>query len=49
MKNLENMDVFLNFDHQKTAKMPEGPFCQIRAQIRQHSRLYIEDRGISFA
>ena len=24
---------FLNFDYTKTAKMPEGPFCQIRAHL----------------
>ena len=33
MQNLENLDVFEIFDNTKTAKMPEGPFCQIRTQI----------------
>ena len=33
MQHLENEDMFLNFDYTKTAKMPEGPFCQIRAHI----------------
>ena len=32
MQNLENLD-FFDFDYTKTAKMPEGPFCQIRAHI----------------
>ena len=30
MQNLEIQDVF---DYTKTAKMPEGPFCQIRTHI----------------
>ena len=34
MQNLENLDVFWNFDYTKTAKMPEGPFSQIRAQLK---------------
>ena len=38
MHNLENLDVFeilitQNFDYTKSAKMPEGPFCQIGAHI----------------
>ena len=31
MQNLENLDVFCHLDYAKTAKTPEGPFCQIRA------------------
>ena len=35
MQNLENLDFFcLNFDYTKTAKMPEGTLCQIRAQMK---------------
>ena len=33
MQNLENLDVFEILIKQKTAKMPEGPFCQIGAQL----------------
>ena len=33
MQNLENLDVFEISITQKTAKMPEGPFCQIRTQM----------------
>ena len=33
MLNLENLDVFEILVTQKTAKMPEGPFCQIGAHI----------------
>ena len=31
MQNLENLDVF-----EITAKMPKGPFCQIRAQLHYY-------------
>ena len=34
MQNLENLDVF---DYTKTAQMPEGPFCQICAQLYQNT------------
>ena len=33
MQNLENLDVFEFFDYTKTAEMPEGPFCQVRAHM----------------
>ena len=33
MQNLENLDAFEILITQKTAKMPEGPFCQIGAHI----------------
>ena len=33
MQNLENLDVFEILTTQKTAKMPEGPFCQIGAHM----------------
>ena len=34
MQNLENLELFRNFDYTKTAKMPEGPFCQIGAHMK---------------
>ena len=34
MQNLEILDVFEILITQKTAKMPEGPFCQISAQLQ---------------
>ena len=37
MQNLENLDVFEILISQKTAKMSEGPFCQIRAHIYIHA------------
>ena len=33
MQNIKILDVFELFNAQKIAKMPEGPFCQIRARI----------------
>ena len=33
MLNLENLDVFEILITQKTAKIPQGPFCQIGAHI----------------
>ena len=39
MQNLENLDVFetLISDYTKSAKMPEGLFCQIRPLVLIHS------------
>ena len=42
MQNIQILDVFLNFDYTKTAKMPEGPFCQIHAHI-YFAPLLLED------
>ena len=33
MRNIENLDVFEILITQKNAKMPKGPFCQIRTHI----------------
>ena len=46
MQNLENLDVFeilitQNFDYTKSAKMPEGPFCQIGAHIYIYLGFYL--------
>ena len=40
MQNLENLDVFEILITQKTAKMPEGPFCQIGAHLHVSVRSF---------
>ena len=39
MQNLENLDVFEILITKKTAKMPEGPFSQIGAQMHMRFKV----------